>query len=92
VPNGLADPAAADQNSRALPLKAARQLLNERNSIEMSLSKLAAHSNLSSALVKYDFGNKEGLMLALLQSKLSIKVSSRDGFERSIPCSFLSAY
>jgi AcrR family transcriptional regulator len=33
----------------------------------VSLSELAAHSNLNSALVKYYFGNKEGLMLALLQ-------------------------
>ena len=60
-------PAAADQNSRALLLEAASQLLNERNSIDVSLSELAAHSNLNSALVKYYFGNKEGLMLALLQ-------------------------
>jgi AcrR family transcriptional regulator len=60
-------PAAADQNSRALLLNAASQLLNERNSIDISLSELATHSNLNSALVKYYFGNKEGLMLALLQ-------------------------
>jgi AcrR family transcriptional regulator len=60
-------PAAADQNSRALLLEAASQLLNERNTIDISLSELAARSNLNSALVKYYFGNKEGLMLALLQ-------------------------
>jgi TetR/AcrR family transcriptional regulator len=60
-------PAAADQNSRALLLEAASQLMNERNTIDISLSELAAHSDLNSALVKYYFGNKEGLMLALLQ-------------------------
>jgi TetR/AcrR family transcriptional regulator len=60
-------PAATDQNSRALLLDAASRLMNERNNIDISLSELALHSNLNSALVKYYFGNKEGLMLALLQ-------------------------
>ncbi len=60
-------PAAADQNSRDLLLDAASQLMNERNTIDISLSELATHSDLNSALVKYYFGNKEGLMLALLQ-------------------------
>jgi len=41
--------------------------MNELNSIDISLSDLAAHSGLNSALVKYYFGNKEGLMLALLK-------------------------
>jgi TetR/AcrR family transcriptional regulator len=60
-------PAASDQDSRALLPDAASQLLNERNTIDISLSELATHSGLNSALVKYYFGNKEGLMLALLK-------------------------
>jgi TetR/AcrR family transcriptional regulator len=60
-------PAAADKNSRDPLLDAASQLLNERNSIDISLSELAAHSGRNSALVKYYFGNKEGLLLALLK-------------------------
>jgi len=65
--NRVGRPAAAEQNSRDLLLDAASQLMNERNTIDISLSELARHSNLNSALVKYYFGNKEGLMLALLQ-------------------------
>ncbi len=60
-------PAAADRNSRDPLLDAASHLLNERNSIDVSLSELAKYSGLNSALVKYYFGNKEGLMLALLK-------------------------
>jgi AcrR family transcriptional regulator len=60
-------PAATDSNSRDPLLDAASQLLNERNGIDISLSELAAHSGRNSALVKYYFGNKEGLMLALLK-------------------------
>lgn len=66
-PRRAGRPAAPEQDSRALLLDAASQLLNERNTIDVSLSELAAHSGLNSALVKYYFGNKEGLMLALLK-------------------------
>jgi AcrR family transcriptional regulator len=54
-------------NSREVLLDATARLLNERNTIDLSLSELAAYSGLNSALVKYYFGNKEGLMLALLE-------------------------
>jgi AcrR family transcriptional regulator len=68
-------PAAAEQNSRDLLLDAASQLMNKRNTIDISLSELAAHSGLNSALVKYYFGNKEGLMLALLRRDAAIATS-----------------
>src|ERR1700740_2607638 len=47
-------------------LAAASELMIERNSIEVSLSDLAQRSGVNAALVKYHFGNKEGLLLALL--------------------------
>lgn len=37
-----------------------------RNSIDISLSELAKASGINAALVKYHFGNKDGLLLALL--------------------------
>lgn len=47
-------------------LKAASELMIERNSIDISLSELANKSGINAALVKYHFGNKDGLLLALL--------------------------
>ncbi|KIZ36979.1 MULTISPECIES: TetR family transcriptional regulator [Rhodopseudomonas] len=47
-------------------LVAAGELMIERNSVEISLADIAHKSGVNAALVKYHFGNKEGLMLALL--------------------------
>lgn len=41
--------------------------MTERGSTDVSLSDIAAKSGLNSALVKYYFGSKSGLMLALLR-------------------------
>jgi AcrR family transcriptional regulator len=47
-------------------LLAAGELMIERASIEISLSDIAQKSGVNAALVKYHFGNKDGLLLALL--------------------------
>ena len=47
-------------------LLAASELMIERSSIEVSLSDIAQKSGVNAALVKYHFGNKDGLLLALL--------------------------
>src|ERR1700745_1672456 len=47
-------------------LVAASELMIERNSIDMSWSDIAQKSGVNPALVKYHFGNKDGLLLALL--------------------------
>ncbi len=52
--------------SKALLIEAASSVLRERNSVNLTFSELAARSGLNSALVKYHFGNKEGLMFAVL--------------------------
>ncbi len=55
---------------------AASELMIERSSIEVSLSDIAQQSGVNSALVKYHFGNKDGLLLALLARDAATEVSN----------------
>jgi TetR/AcrR family transcriptional regulator len=50
-----------------LLLEAASRILAERNVIDVSLSEIAGASGLNSALIKYHFGSKDGLLLALVR-------------------------
>jgi len=55
------------RDSRSILFDATAALLSERSTIEVSLSEIAQRSGLNSALIKYYFGGKEGLLLALLE-------------------------
>lgn len=55
------------RNSRAALMQAASEILIQRNTIDISLSDIAEHSGLNSALIKYHFGNKNGLLMALVE-------------------------
>lgn len=46
--------------------------MSDRCSIDVSLSEIAGCSGLNSALVKYYFGNKEGLLLALVEREAAV--------------------
>lgn len=52
-------------------LEAASEIMREGDTIDLSLSELSLRAGLNSALVKYYFGNKNGLMLALLDRDMS---------------------
>src|SRR3954465_12658297 len=67
-------PAARNTTADRL-LVAASELMIERNSIEVSLSDIAQKSGVNAALVKYHFGNKDGLLLALLARDAATEVS-----------------
>jgi TetR/AcrR family transcriptional regulator len=55
------------RNSAELLLDAVSKILTERNSTDVSLSDVAEESKLNSALIKYHYRNKEGLLLALVR-------------------------
>lgn len=57
-------------------LVAAGDLMIERNSTEVSLSEIAQKSGVNAALVKYHFGNKDGLLLALLARDAASEMSN----------------
>jgi AcrR family transcriptional regulator len=56
-------------------LVAASELMIERSSIDVSLSDIAQKSGVNAALVKYHFGNKDGLLLALLARDAATEVA-----------------
>jgi TetR/AcrR family transcriptional regulator len=48
-------------------IDATAALLSQRSDLNVSIADIAKHSGLNSALIKYYFKNKEGLLLALLE-------------------------
>jgi AcrR family transcriptional regulator len=73
VPNKL--PGGRNATAEKL-LVAASDLMIERSSIEVSLSDIAQKSGVNAALVKYHFGNKDGLLLALLARDAATELSN----------------
>ena len=70
---------AAGKNSTADKLLvAAGELMIERNSIDVSLSDIAHKAGVNAALVKYHFGNKDGLLLALLERDAAAEMVTLD--------------
>jgi TetR/AcrR family transcriptional regulator len=61
----------APPGARELLLATASEIMREGDIVDVSLSDLSCRSGLNSALVKYYFGNKAGLLLALLERDMA---------------------
>ena len=77
LPRPAAPPRGADATAERL-LQAAHELLYEREGARFSVSEMCARADANVAMVKYCFGNKEGLLLALV---MRITGSLRADFE-----------
>ncbi|MBY9068063.1 TetR family transcriptional regulator [Hyphomonas sp. WL0036] len=62
----LAD-AVTERSGRELLLEAAGELMSEIGSIDVSLHQIAKRAGVTAPLVKYHFGSRDGLLLALAQ-------------------------
>jgi TetR/AcrR family transcriptional regulator len=78
--NQASDQAAveAPPGAREHLLETASKIMREGDLVDISLSELSLRSGLNSALVKYYFGNKAGLMKALLDRDMEGIVQSVD--------------
>ena len=68
----------APTEAREQLLATASAIMRETDTVDLSLADLSRKSGLNSALVKYYFGNKAGLMKALLERDMSAIVLSVD--------------
>ena len=68
----------APPGAREHLLETASKIMREGDLVDISLSELSLRSGLNSALVKYYFGNKAGLMKALLDRDMEEVVHSVD--------------
>jgi TetR/AcrR family transcriptional regulator len=72
----------APPGAREQLLETASAIMREGDIVDISLSELSLRSGLNSALVKYYFGNKAGLMKALLDRDMAGIVQSVDALLR----------
>lgn len=67
-------------------LDATGALMAERGSIDISIHDIARRSGMSSALIKYHFGHKDGLLLAVLERVVGDSIVRLEKLmERNIP-------
>jgi AcrR family transcriptional regulator len=73
----------ARRSTRDALLDAAADLMNDGQTLDISLSEIAAKAQLNSALVKYYFGSKQGLMLALIERAVLVPMADLEHLAQS---------
>jgi len=64
--------------ARAALLDATAEILSEATQIEASLSEISRRSGVNSAMIKYYFGDKQGLLMALLAREAAREMAGLD--------------
>lgn len=64
--------------ARTALLNATAEILSEATQIEASLSEISRRSGVNSAMIKYYFGDKQGLLMALLEREAEREMSGLD--------------
>jgi AcrR family transcriptional regulator len=75
---GEAVRATSEATSANQLLEAASKILAKRPNIDVSFSEIAETSGLNSALIKYYFGGKDGLLLALVRRDATVALRQLD--------------
>lgn len=73
---------AADPSSQDLLLDAASALMIERGTTDISLSDISTRSGVNAALVRYYFGSKNGLLMALVRKVLGPSLLQAEDLQR----------
>lgn len=68
----------AQQGTKDLLLDRAATIMSERGRIDLTLSELGERSGMNTALVRYYFGNKHGMMMALTERTLNHAMAQLD--------------
>jgi TetR/AcrR family transcriptional regulator len=76
TPAGPARP--ARENSRATLLDAASDLMRELDTIDIGIVDIAQRAGVNHAMIRYFFGSKEGLLLALLDRDVERRIRQLD--------------
>ncbi len=64
----------AERSGREMLLEAAGELMSELGTIDVSLHQIAKRAGVTAPLVKYHFGSKDGLLLALLTELMAMDI------------------
>lgn len=85
----MTKPARSAKGERAKKqlISAAAALMKMKDTVDVTLLEVAEHSGLNGGLVKYHFGNKEGLQIAVLEDEISM---GRDLLKRLVARADLS--
>lgn len=76
--------AADTPSAREQLLDATGELMTEQRSIDISLAEIAERSGLNSALVKYYFGSKNGLLVELLRKVLGPRMAELEPLTQAV--------